>query len=109
MSNCIAIHNWHHRKPGVDKANSAGETRLMRAVVDDNVDLIRKLLEDGADPTIKDNAGWAPIHESANPEVTKLLLLAEVCRRTLSFSCCVVFSSPCRPIVILSFPTLLLL
>lgn len=58
----------------------------MRAVVDDNVELTRKLLEDGADPTIKDNAGWAPVHESANPEVTKLLLLAEASRRMSSFS-----------------------
>lgn len=68
------------RKLGIDKVNAAGETRLMRAVVADNVKLITRLISEGADVTIKDNAGWAPIHESANVDVTEMLLKAEVSR-----------------------------
>lgn len=65
------------RRPGIDRRNRAGETQVMRAVHDADLTRVKELIADGADVNITCNAGWTPLHESANPEITKLLLDAE--------------------------------
>ena len=56
---------------------SAGETQIMRAVHDADMAKVKVLIADGADVNIACNAGWTPLHESGNPEITTLLLEAE--------------------------------
>ena len=55
----------------------AGETQVMRAVHDNDMATVKVLIADGADVNITCNAGWTPLHESGNFEITKLLLEAE--------------------------------
>ncbi|KAL7297263.1 hypothetical protein TKK_0009663 [Trichogramma kaykai] len=61
----------------IDKKNKKGETQLHIACRSDNVDRVRLLLDAGANPNTKDNAGWTPLQEAASYgyyEVCELLI-----------------------------------
>jgi hypothetical protein len=53
---------------------SAGETRLLRAVVAGDVALVGELIGKGADVDLADNAGCSPLHAAANTDIAKMLL-----------------------------------
>ncbi|RXN31389.1 BRCA1-associated RING domain 1 [Labeo rohita] len=52
--------------PTYMKRNLNGETPLHLAAIKGDVEEVRKLLAQGADPNLKDNAGWTPLHEACN-------------------------------------------
>ncbi|XP_066940005.1 BRCA1-associated RING domain protein 1-like isoform X2 [Macrobrachium rosenbergii] len=52
--------------PSINKRNSKGETMLHIACIKGDVDKVKALLEDGANPNSKDNAGWTPLHEACS-------------------------------------------
>lgn len=49
----------------MDKRNKKGETVLHQSTIKGNVEAVRKLLREGANPNTVDNAGWSPLHEAA--------------------------------------------
>ncbi|CAN8021318.1 unnamed protein product, partial [Ixodes persulcatus] len=66
----------------LEKRNKLGETMLQVAAIKGNADRVRQLLEEGADPNVRDNAGWTPLHEACNHgfrEVARLLLSHGAC------------------------------
>uniref|UniRef100_A0A4W5L1W2 BRCA1 associated RING domain 1 n=1 Tax=Hucho hucho TaxID=62062 RepID=A0A4W5L1W2_9TELE len=50
----------------VVKRNHKGETPLHLAAIKGDVETVKELLDQGADPNLKDNAGWTPLHEACN-------------------------------------------
>ncbi|XP_029558297.1 BRCA1-associated RING domain protein 1 isoform X2 [Salmo trutta] len=52
--------------PAVVKRNHKGETPLHLAAIKGDVETVTELLDQGADPNLKDNAGWTPLHEACN-------------------------------------------
>ncbi|KAL0963736.1 hypothetical protein UPYG_G00310280 [Umbra pygmaea] len=48
------------------KKNHKGETPLHLAAIKGDVEAVKTLLDEGADPNFKDNAGWTPLHEACN-------------------------------------------
>ncbi|XP_067114899.1 BRCA1-associated RING domain protein 1 [Osmerus mordax] len=52
--------------PAFMKRNFKGETPLHLAAIKGEVEAVKELLEQGADPNLKDNAGWTPLHEACN-------------------------------------------
>lgn len=52
--------------PAVVKRNHKGETPLHLAAIKGDVATVTELLDQGADPNLKDNAGWTPLHEACN-------------------------------------------
>ncbi|XP_026152273.1 BRCA1-associated RING domain protein 1 isoform X2 [Mastacembelus armatus] len=52
--------------PAAMKRNRKGETLLHLAAIKGDVEAVRELLDQGADPNLKDNAGWTPLHEACN-------------------------------------------
>ncbi|NXK07443.1 BARD1 protein, partial [Herpetotheres cachinnans] len=68
------------KSPGgntIAKRNYRGETLLHVASIKGDVAAVDQLLKNGADPNVKDNAGWTPLHEACNhghKEVVELLL-----------------------------------
>nr|XP_029516305.1 BRCA1-associated RING domain protein 1 isoform X1 [Oncorhynchus nerka] len=52
--------------PAVVKRNHKGETPLHLAAIKGDVETVKELLDQGADPNLKDNAGWTPLHEACN-------------------------------------------
>ncbi|NXW33451.1 BARD1 protein, partial [Phaetusa simplex] len=68
------------KSPGgntIARRNYKGETLLHVASIKGDLAAVEELLKNGADPNIKDNAGWTPLHEACNhghEEVVKLLL-----------------------------------
>ncbi|XP_040003756.1 BRCA1-associated RING domain protein 1 isoform X2 [Xiphias gladius] len=52
--------------PAVLKRNHKGETLLHLAAIKGDVEAVKELLDQGADPNLKDNAGWTPLHEACN-------------------------------------------
>ncbi|KAK6315297.1 hypothetical protein J4Q44_G00148260 [Coregonus suidteri] len=52
--------------PAVVKRNHKGETPLHLAAIKGDVKTVKELLDQGADPNLKDNAGWTPLHEACN-------------------------------------------
>jgi len=59
----------------VDKRNKKGETVLHQSTIKGNVEAVRKLLREGANPNTVDNAGWSPLHEAAVAGSTELISL----------------------------------
>uniref|UniRef100_A0A8C8DMP6 BRCA1 associated RING domain 1 n=1 Tax=Oryzias sinensis TaxID=183150 RepID=A0A8C8DMP6_9TELE len=52
--------------PAFMKRNYKGETPLHLAAIKGDVEAVKELLDQGADPNQKDNAGWTPLHEACN-------------------------------------------
>ncbi|NXG26540.1 BARD1 protein, partial [Grallaria varia] len=68
------------KSPGgntIARRNYKGETLLHVASIKGDLAAVEQLLENGADPNVKDNAGWTPLHEACNhghAAVVELLL-----------------------------------
>ncbi|KAK3879247.1 hypothetical protein Pcinc_016170 [Petrolisthes cinctipes] len=50
----------------VVRRNEKGETPLHKACIDGNLNMVKKLLQQGHPVNPRDNCGWLPIHEAAN-------------------------------------------
>ncbi|EDW40606.1 GM24993 [Drosophila sechellia] len=61
----------------VIKKNNKGETQLHQACISGNLELVRRLIEQGHTVNVRDHAGWLPLHEACNHgyrEIVELLL-----------------------------------
>ncbi|XP_072274646.1 BRCA1-associated RING domain protein 1 [Pyxicephalus adspersus] len=61
----------------VSKKNIKGETLLHVAAIKGDLMGVEELLKNGANPNVKDNAGWTPLHEACNhghSDVVRLLI-----------------------------------
>ena len=63
--------------PNIDSRTKMSSTPLMIAAVNDKLQAVKCLLEQGADPSLQDNDGWNMLHYASrggNPEVIELML-----------------------------------
>ncbi|KAH8370297.1 hypothetical protein KR093_002976 [Drosophila rubida] len=59
------------------KRNNKGETQLHQACIAGNLELARRLIEQGHTINVRDHAGWLPLHEASNHgfcDIVQLLL-----------------------------------
>lgn len=59
------------------KRNNKGETQLHQACIAGNIELARRLIEQGHVVNVRDHAGWLPLHEACNHgyrDIVQLLL-----------------------------------
>ncbi|KAH8234854.1 hypothetical protein KR032_004237 [Drosophila birchii] len=59
------------------KKNNKGETQLHQACISGNLELARRLIDQGHTVNVRDHAGWLPLHEASNHgyrEIVELLL-----------------------------------
>lgn len=63
-------------KADVNARDNGGKTPLLRAVIADNMGVVKVLCDHGADVNAKDGNGFTPLHEAAcgNKEVVEVLL-----------------------------------
>lgn len=57
------------------KRNDKGETPLHKACIDGNLNMVKKLLQQGHPVNPRDNCGWLPIHEAANHGFYDIVLI----------------------------------
>jgi len=65
------------KQSNLEKKNKKGETRLHAACAKNQLDIVKKLLEEGANPNTQDHAGWTPLHEAVSSirvDIATLLL-----------------------------------
>ncbi|XP_048507115.1 BRCA1-associated RING domain protein 1-like isoform X1 [Athalia rosae] len=75
----VSLRTRNIPKGDINKPNMKGETRLHTACIKANTDMVRTLLEAGANPNTKDHSNWLPLHESVSfhhYEICELLLEA---------------------------------
>ena len=48
------------------KRNNKGETQLHQACISGNIELVRRLIDQGHIVNVRDHAGWLPLHEACN-------------------------------------------
>ena len=61
----------------VDLRDATGRTPLMYAAFDGKLEVVKGLIERGADPSLEDNRGWNSLHLTSadgNPDIIELLL-----------------------------------
>ncbi|NXG61389.1 BARD1 protein, partial [Hemiprocne comata] len=79
------------KSPGgntIARRNYKGETLLHIASIKGDLAAVEQLLKNGADPNVKDNAGWTPLHEACShghKEVVELLLQAKALVNTTGY------------------------
>ncbi|NWX18897.1 BARD1 protein, partial [Aegotheles bennettii] len=79
------------KSPGgntIARRNYKGETLLHIASIKGDIAAVEQLLKNGADPNVKDNAGWTPLHEACNhghKEVVELLLQCKALVNTTGY------------------------
>ncbi|XP_001353259.2 tonsoku-like protein [Drosophila pseudoobscura] len=59
------------------KKNNKGETQLHQACIAGNLELVRRLIDQGHTVNVRDHAGWLPLHEACNHghrDIVELLL-----------------------------------
>uniref|UniRef100_A0A1A9WG26 Tonsoku-like protein n=1 Tax=Glossina brevipalpis TaxID=37001 RepID=A0A1A9WG26_9MUSC len=59
------------------KRNNKGETQLHQACISGNIELARRLIDQGHVVNVRDHAGWLPLHEACNHgyrDIVELLL-----------------------------------
>ncbi|XP_055842219.1 tonsoku-like protein [Episyrphus balteatus] len=59
------------------KRNNKGETQLHQACIAGNLELVRRLIDQGHVINVRDHAGWLPLHEACNHgfrDIVELLL-----------------------------------
>ncbi|XP_037944200.1 tonsoku-like protein [Teleopsis dalmanni] len=59
------------------KRNNKGETQLHQACIAGNLELVRRLIDQGHIVNVRDHAGWIPLHEACNHgfrDIVELLL-----------------------------------
>jgi ATP-dependent Clp protease ATP-binding subunit ClpB len=61
-----------------NRVSFRGFTSLHYAVVIDDVEVVRALLEGGADPTIKNDSGNVPVDFAHSPVIKDMLLKSSV-------------------------------
>ncbi|KAI9588181.1 hypothetical protein GQX74_004027 [Glossina fuscipes] len=60
------------------KRNNKGETQLHQACISGNIELARRLIDQGHVVNVRDHAGWLPLHEACNHgyrDIAELLLV----------------------------------
>lgn len=61
----------------LNELTDTGDTPLLAAIRDENIEVIDVLLKNGADPNFSDKQGWYPLHfatQKQNMEMVKLLV-----------------------------------
>ena len=59
----------------VDSRNAAGRTPLMNAALNGNVQVVKSIMNRGADPSLMDNRGWNTLHLAAQSGDTDIISL----------------------------------
>lgn len=67
------IQNYLKQGENINAKNSLGNTALHYAVASDNVELVKFLLENGADATVQNDKGWTPLAIAEKKNLTDIV------------------------------------